>query len=293
MVSAAFYLIFGISKISKNLKFSGIFMGNIVLAVIITFPELMNNILASIYNIESLGIGNLVGLILLDNLFFLGILYIINSRKINKIETFHVGYFIFSAFMLLLISLDRVLSYEDGIVLLSLFLPYIYLLIKTNKKRKVIFFTKKNVIPILFLVFSVFTIVISSWLIISTSSMISKAIGLSLDIFGITIISFITAFPEYSSGLVSILETKREREIVIGSIYGANMINLILISGLSAMIRNIVITGTIIKSFIYILLSFIYIYLIFLTKKEVGREFGISLVSLYAIYLILLYFGLI
>ena len=268
-------------------------MGNVVLAIIITFPELTNNIIASIYNIEALGIGNLVGLILLDNLLFLGVLYVINSRKIKKIETFHIGYFLFSAFMLLLISLDRLLSYEDGIILISLFLPYVYLLIKTNKKRKVIFFTKKNIIPILFLIFSVFTIVISSWLIISTSNIISKAIGLTLDIFGITIISFITAFPEYSSGLVSILETKREREIVIGSIYGANMINLILISGLSAIIRSIVITTTILKSFVFIILSFIYIYLVYLTKKEVGRGFGISLISLYVIYLILLYFGLI
>ena len=293
MMGAAFYLIFGISKISKNLKFSGIFVGNIILAIIITFPEFTNNIIASIYNIEAVGIGNLIGLILLDNLFFLGILYIIKSRKIKKIETFHIGYFLFAAFMLLFLSLDRILSYEDGIVLISLFLPYLYILIKTNRKRKVTFFTKKNVIPFLFLIFSAFTIVISSWLIISTSNIISKSMGLALDVFGITVIAFVTAFPEYSSGIVSILETKREREIVVGSIYGANMINLILISGVSSVIRNIPITSTMIKSFVFILISFIYIYLTLLTKKEVGREFGISLVSLYVIYIILLYFGLI
>ncbi len=287
MMGAATFLIDSISKIAEKLHMSGLLAGSALLALIITFPELVNNVMASLYQIESLGLGNLIGLVLLDNFFFLGLFYIFRKRKIQKIEKWHVGYFLFSIAILLLLSADKVLDAVDGAILLAIFFPYIILSLKRLKNTEVHLFTKENVIHYIFLFTSVFIIVISSWLVVSTSDAIAKSFGIGLDVLGITLLSFVTAFPEYSSGITALRRGKKERDIVVGSIYGANMVNLIFISGLASVIHPIKITSTLFHSVIFILFGMIFVYS-FMHKKELGKEFGVFSFLIYLVYLALL-----
>ncbi len=287
MMGAATFLIDSISKIAERLKMGGLLAGSALLALIITFPELVNNVMASLYQVESLGLGNLIGLVLLDNFFFLGLFYIFRKRRIKKIEKWHIGYFLFSITIILILAADSVLDEVDGAILLAIFFPYLILSLKRMSKKNVHMFTKENAINYLFLFISVFIIVISSWLIVSTSEAISKSFGIGLDVLGITLLSFVTAFPEYSSGITAMRRGKKERDIVVGSIYGANMINLIFISGLAAVIHPIKLTGTLFNSLFFILFGMIFIYA-FMQKRELGKEFGVFNFLIYIVYLALL-----
>ncbi len=288
MILSSFYLISSISKISKKFRFTGLFAGSVLFAIVITFPELSNNIIASLYNIESLGIGNLIGLILIDNLLFLGLFNIFTKSKFGKEGNFYIGYFMFSTLILILLSLDGIISREDGAILISIFLPYLFILLSSIKNVKI-----KKLPPIytfVYMFLSIFVIVLSSWMLVSTSSFISKELNWMLDIFGITILAFITAFPEFSSGIVSILESKRERNVVLGGVYGANMINLVLIPGIASLIKPFHMTMTIMGSLLFILIVFAYIYFSQFLKRETSLEFGLSLISMYILYILLLIF---
>lgn len=139
-------------------------------------------------------------------------------------------------------------------------------------------------LPIIKFIISVICVLFFSRLIVVSAVNIAKALGVSKTIIGLTVVAIGTSLPEISA---TISAAKRgENDIAVGTIFGANILNILFVMGLSALARPIHLNGQdivfgfswafIISVVMFILLGFGYK----LTKSD-----GVMLLFVYVIYI--------
>jgi cation:H+ antiporter len=109
----------------------------------------------------------------------------------------------------------------------------------------------------------------ADWIVDGASSM-ARRFGVSNLIIGLTIVAFGTSLPELTIGIFSVI--KGNAGIVFGNVIGANIANVLLILGVTAMIRRIdVKTETIWKQIPFALLA---AFILFLFSSQIIFGFG-------------------
>ena len=89
---------------------------------------------------------------------------------------------------------------------------------------------------VLFAVGIYFLIKGADWIVDGASS-IAQRLGVSNLVIGLTVVAFGTSLPELTIGIFSVV--KGSSEIVFGNVIGANIANVLLILGTTALIRKI------------------------------------------------------
>ena len=93
--------------------------------------------------------------------------------------------------------------------------------------------------PYIVFIFSLFTIIYGSNLVVNNSKQIAIKFNISKLIIGVTIIAFGTSFPELIVGILSSIENKGD--IALSNVVGSNIANLGLVLGILAFIKPITI----------------------------------------------------
>ncbi len=122
---------------------------------------------------------------------------------------------------------------------------------------------------------------------VKAASSIAQRLGVSEFIIGLTIVAVGTSLPELASSITA--SFLRQDEIIIGNIVGSNIANILLILGVSAIIRPVTF-GLEVLYFAVPVLIFISIVLLLLMKnyKQITRTHGLILVAFYALFLLIL-----
>ena len=122
---------------------------------------------------------------------------------------------------------------------------------------------------VLFVVGIYFLIKGADWIVDGASSM-ARRLGVSNLVIGLTVVAFGTSLPELTIGIFSAI--KGNAEIVFGNVIGANIANVLLILGVTAVIRRIdVKTETVWKQIPFALLA-AFILFLFSVKTVFGLE---------------------
>ena len=112
-----------------------------------------------------------------------------------------------------------------------------------------------------------------------------RGLGVSDAVIGLTLVAVGTALPEFVVSLVGLM--KKEYDLVVGNILGANIITLLLIPGVISLFTPLHIDPHILFIDMIVLIGFAAIFQVFITtNKTVTRREGFVLFFLY-----LLYFG--
>lgn len=145
--------------------------------------------------------------------------------------------------------------------------------------------------PMQYLIFIVAlaALLISARYFTQSAEHIGKFIGLPPFVIGVFIIGIGTSLPELISGIISV--RKGASEILAGNIIGANISNLLLITGLAVVInrKNITLNSTYIYIDLHYLIgAFVYFFVVAYDGKiEIDESsFGILMFIVYSIYLI-------
>ena len=228
-------------------------------------------------------------------LFILGLIAIIRPLYIKKeIILKNYLYALLSCLVLFIVSYDiyfhdntiNIITRTEGILLLCFAFMFLYstVLDATLNKKKKIETKKFSFKDIIYVILGVILIALSAEVIVNSSVNISKYLGVSEDLIGLTIIAVGTNLPELVTSVVAV--RKGESDIAIGNLIGTNIFNIFLILGLSATINPITISK---NSFIDIIIlgitSFI-VYIFIQRRKDINRYEGIIMVLLYIIYII-------
>lgn len=79
--------------------------------------------------------------------------------------------------------------------------------------------------------------VVGAKLAVDNAVLIAVALGLAKELIGLTVIAFGTSLPEFVAGLIAVI--KKEDDIALGNIIGSNIMNILLVLGLSGLISPI------------------------------------------------------
>jgi cation:H+ antiporter len=294
LIKASDYFISSSENIGYYLNFPPIVIGIIILSIGTSLPELITSIFAILKDSSEIVIGTIIGSNISNLFLILGITAIVAKKIIinkNILRT-EFTFFIATAFILILVIFNGVVTIYETIILLLLFITYIFYTIKEVKLTEVIQTKKSNkIIRDLFIFFiSIVFIYFSAKYLIEATINISSFLNIGKEIIAVSAIALGTSLPELT---VSIKAIKLKKyDLAIGNVIGSNIFNIVGILGVSSLFGKVVFS---IDSLLWplglMLVGTIISYFIMVDKKITIQE-GILYISIYLLFLFFL-FGLI
>jgi len=111
--------------------------------------------------------------------------------------------------------------------------------------------------------------------------------GVSEAVIGLTLVAFGTSLPELATSVAA--AAKRQTEISVGNVLGSNVFNLGLIVGTAFMIRPAAVPTFVIHMDVpFLVISTVLIGLVVLREGRISRPVGISMLLVFAAYLVFL-----
>jgi len=280
--------------ISQKYNISKLLVGVFIMAFGTSLPELFVSILAIINNSNGIVIGNIIGSNIANVCLVLGssiILKPIVFKYLDKGYYFNLITLFLSTFLFIIFLFDNVLSKYDGFILILSCFIYLYVFINYfgsngHNSSDIV----NNGQSFLKLFFGFLLIYFGSDFFVNGAIGISDVLGVKDLAVGMTIVSIGTSAPEMFTTLLAF--KNNEKNLALGNIIGSNIFNILLVGGVSSLIRNINIdfNQIILHSNLLVLVTIVLILLILFSKK-ISRIFGIIFISIYLIFILINFYN--
>lgn len=273
-------------------------IGATLVSIATTLPELSVSVMSSYQGFSGMSIGNALGSFICNIALVIGIISIIKPIKINNdffplkgaMMFAYLGIFYFFA-------VDGSVSHLEGKFLISLVVLFILLNLiehndnKMRKKTKRMKINKEDLILNIFIfIIGSVLIVLGADILIDTGIEIAGHFRISKQIISLTLLAFGTSLPELVTALSATIKDKQS--ISIGNILGANILNITMVIGLSAVASadgliisrqtlNLDIPMATVMSLIFVLSGTL--------VNKIGRSTGIIILIIYGFYLNILF----
>ncbi|MDM8566755.1 calcium/sodium antiporter [Candidatus Halobeggiatoa sp. HSG11] len=243
-------LVKGAENIATIMGISPLVVGLTIVAFGTSAPELAVNMQAAWTGKPDLAIGNIVGSNILNILLVLGIGAVIIPLGVHKrLVKIEIPLMIGASVLLLLLSLDGLLSRWDGLLLASGIVAYIIYTIRTCHELKNpeefcpdVELPEENLekdfktilMQVVFIVVGLGLLVLGSQWLVNGAVMVAKYFGISELVIGLTIVSIGTSLPEIATVVVA--SRRGQQELVVGNVIGSNLFNILLVLGFTSLI---------------------------------------------------------
>lgn len=300
LIKGADIFVDGASSIAKKIGIPSVIVGLTIVSIGTSAPELAVSLISALNGSNDITIGNVLGSNIFNTLVVLGGTAVVSPiifKKITIKRDFIVNILIASLVCVLTFAIsfggDNTISRFEGILLFAICIVYMYVLVRASRKEssKDEDYKDINIFKnILLSIVGVAGIVIGGNLVVDSASNIALTLGMSEKLVGLTIVSIGTSLPELVTSIVAAL--KGENEIALGNVLGSNIFNLVLILGTSAAISPIMVSGSLIIDFIFLIAVtlFIGVLIFFINRKsdtkKITRFEGMIFVLLYVGYLV-------
>ncbi len=248
----------GSSFIAKKLRIPPLIVGLTIVALGTSAPELAVSITSAAQGANELTYSNVIGSNIFNLLAVLGVCALIKPVPVEKAVTKRDLPFFLGVCIALLLAVGgtalfgasgkrmyETIGYADrlsGAFLLVGFILYTLFLIRDAKKLKQDGEVKVKPglsLPksIVFILAGIALIVGGGQAVVYGARNLASSFGISETIIGLTIVAIGTSLPELVTSIVAAL--KGETELAVGNAVGSNILNILLILGISALIRPI------------------------------------------------------
>lgn len=288
----------GTKNIALKLNMPKLIVATIIIGFGTSMPELMVSITSSFEHIPDIALGNVVGSNITNVFLILGLASLILPLDFNE-NILNIIFLIVSTVTLFLLMLFNLINVYFSIMLLLTFLCFIYFTLKNNKaddKSKNLF-SKENkkdkkiefdiffIGSIIISILGIFLLIYGANKFVNGAVEIAKFLNISDYVIGLTVVALGTSLPELFSAIVS--SFKKENDLIIGNIIGSNIFNVYAIMGFSGLINPITVDYKyIFTTGIFFLLSAGIIAYYFLKTGKTNKNFSISCLILYVVYII-------
>ncbi|MBR0339847.1 MAG: calcium/sodium antiporter, partial [Alistipes sp.] len=246
IVFSANWLVTGSVVIAKRFKISDFVIGAVIVGVGTSFPEMVVSTLGAIDGNSAIAIGNVVGSNIFNIMGILGLTAMVAPVAVTRSnKRFDLPFCLAVSVLALLLVFnfftggDAVISRADSFVLLAVFLLFMYLSLRGNKKSETqeveVTITNKQFIYGVGKVISGLTLLIlASDIFLDNAVAIAKSWGVNDAFISITLIACGTSMPELAASLAA--AAKKNTQLALGNVVGSNIFNLLLILGVGAQI---------------------------------------------------------
>lgn len=305
LIKGGDWFVDGASNIAKRFHLPELLIGATVVSIGTTLPEVMVSSIAAAGGSGGIAYGNALGSIICNTALIAAITVSVKpSTADKKTMILPVAFFFGSAAIYTVCAavLGEFPRYI-GIILLAIFVVYMVLTVLQMKKSPATPELHESaqeeealegslLKDILILVGGAAIIALGAILVKDNAEIIATKIGIPSSVIGITIVAIGTSLPELVTAITSLL--KGHGALSLGNIIGANLFNLVLVSGAAitiapfALPESIADFGGINSSLIIDIPVAIAVMLILtvptMIRGKLSRVQGISLLAIYAAF---------
>ena len=329
LIKGGDWFVDGASGIARRFHLPEILIGATVVSIGTTLPEVMVSTGAALQGSGSIAYGNAIGSIICNTALIAALTIAIKPGPASRSSmTLPVAFFFMATAIYCIIAyVFGTFSFTVGLVLLFTFVLYMTLTVLRMKKNmapieRVILEeqiggtsegvlesqsgedhvvesgkngTKDSVlIDVFMLVVGAVFIAIGADFLVDNAIIIAEKVGVSEKVIGLTIVAIGTSLPEFVTAITSLI--KGHGSLSLGNIIGANLFNLVLVSGMAVTLNpfELPVSGTVfgINSSLVIDLPVMLAAMVILTvptmiKQKLSRWQGISLLCIYGAFLAL------
>ena len=298
VVLGADWLVNGASSIARRAGISEFVIGLTIVGFGTSCPELVVSLSGAIEGNSDISVGNVVGSNIFNVLFILGLTAIVlpvgmtdNNRRIDIPITLGV------TILLVILGITGsmsgpVISRWEGVLMLLVFSAYLFYCFKSDSKeefsetqRATLSITKSIALTLTGLAGLIF----GGDLFVDSATALARQIGVSDKFIAVTILAGGTSLPELATSLVAAIKGKEQ--LALGNILGSNVVNAMMILGLSSGIPPLSFASMTIVDIITLVLSAVLLLIWAYTgrKNRIDRREGAAMLLCYVAYNVFLF----
>ena len=305
LIKGGDWFVDGATGLARRFRLPDIIVGATVVSIGTTLPEVMVSVTGALAGQGAMAYGNAIGSIICNTSLIAAISVACNPGPVNtKTMKMPVVFFFMSA------ALYCVAAYVLGefprwlgFVLLGIFVVYMFITVRQGLKNPELAHEeedegekkeKKLWQELLLLVVGAAVIAVGADLLVDHGTIIAKELGVPETVIALTFVALGTSLPELVTTITSL--KKGHASLGIGNVIGANIFNLVLVSGTSVALApfkvpvgNMIfgINSSLVLDIPLMLVVMLLLTMPALATKKLGRWQGITLLCIYAAFCVL------
>jgi len=243
LIKGGDYFVDGSCGIARRFHIPELLIGATIVSIGTTLPEVMVSATSAIEGHSEIAYGNAIGSIICNTALIAALTIAIKpclvDRKPLKLPV--IFFYVAAIFYSFIAYFVKSYSRPVGIALLLMFVVYIVLqVVQALKEMKVrkdepVELTNPLWKDLLLLILGAVAIAIGARLLVDNGTIIAQELGVPESVIGLTFVALGTSLPELVTAITALV--KGHSALSLGNIIGANLFNLVLVSGLSITLK--------------------------------------------------------
>lgn len=307
LIKGGDWFVDGAVGIAHRYHIPEILIGATVVSIGTTIPEVMVSSIAAAVGQSQTAYGNAIGSIICNTALIAAITIAARASADVDTRTFKTPVIFFFIAALLYCGVAYTTGYFSraiGIILLSIFVIYMAITVRQAFSGKLVMDAdddqvKENPLwkDILFLILGAAVIAVGAKLLVDNGKIIAAGFGVPESVIALTFIALGTSLPELVTAITSLV--KGHAALSLGNIVGANLFNLVLVSGMAITIQPFNIpadkllagrNASLVVDIPVMLFVMAFMTIPALCTKKLRRYQGIVLLLIYACYVAFQFF---
>ena len=301
LIKGGDWFVDGSVGIARQFHLPELLIGATVVSIGTTLPEVMVSTASALGGHGEIAYGNAIGSVICNTALIAAITIAVRPGKVNPktLKTPVLFFFAAAAIYSVIAYTTGYFSRPVGLVMLAMFVVYMVVTVRQMKTNpdavEVEEAEDETVRPlsknIIMLVLGAILIAVGANLLVDNGTLIAQALGVPESVIALTFVALGTSLPELVTAITSL--TKGHGSLSLGNVIGANLFNLVLVSGVSvslapfAIPANSMIAG--VNASLLVDLPVMWFVMAFMTipplvRGKLSRFQGIALLCIYAAF---------
>ncbi|MBR4867208.1 MAG: calcium/sodium antiporter [Clostridia bacterium] len=302
LIKGGDWFVDGATGLARRFKLPDIIVGATVVSIGTTLPEVMVSATGALNGQGAMAYGNAIGSIICNTALISAISVAVNPGKINTQTMKMPVLFFFSSAAIYCVAAYVLGEFTRplGIIMLAVFAVYMFLTIRQGFKNpdqahedeeESEIKQRSLLMELVLLVVGAALIAVGADLLVDNGTIIAQELGVPETVIALTFVALGTSLPELVTTITSL--RKGHASLGIGNVIGANIFNLVLVSGVSVTLApfEVPVGNTLfgINSSLVLDIPLMVFVMVLLTipallSKKLSRWQGITLLGIYAAF---------
>ena len=286
-------LLRGSVALANNWRVSRLFTSIFIIGFGTSLPELVASAGSALKGAPSLALGNVIGSNIANILLIIGLAAVLYRVSAGAAAVKRdVGCMLGASALFTVLCLLNALNFYSGCLLVLCMLIYLVWSFRQDKQQDSRSDNSEiddaqaysTPVAVVMSLLGLGALLGGADMLVDAAITLARAYGVSELIIGLSLIALGTSLPEVVMAVVASL--KKHSEMVIGNIVGSNIFNLLLILGVTAMLKPIPVSGRVLAVDLWILLAATLLLAAYLLKRaSIGRWSGVLMLGAYCLYI--------
>ena len=301
LIKGGDWFVDGAAGIARRFRLPELLIGATVVSIGTTLPEVMVSTTSALSGHGEIAYGNAIGSVICNTALIAAITAAVRPGKVDpKSLRVPVAFFFTAAAIYAGIAYTtRNFTRISGFILLGLFAAYMLTTVWQMKKSPAPSFHGEEteeketsmLLLIVMLIAGAALIAVGADLLVDNGTLIAQALGVPESVIALTFVALGTSLPELVTAITSL--AKGHGALSLGNVIGANVFNLVLVSGVAVTLRPFSIpqssaiagyNASLVLDIPVMLLVMALLTLPALTRGKLSRFQGIALLAIYAAF---------